>query len=298
MATYAIGDIHGCFDSLQALWAQIPFDPAQDELWQVGDLVNRGPKSLEVLRWARELHRQLGSRFQVVLGNHDLHLMAVAAGLEPLREGDTLDEVLAAPDRSRLLKWLAGRPLIHRRGRALLIHAGLPPSWTPSQAERKARKVEKALAGKDRRLLLDRSFDPSKLRGNRGRRLARLHRTLVALTRLRTCSVRGEPCRHSGPPAMAPKGCLPWFDVPGRRTASNLVVCGHWAALGWVRRKDLLAIDTGCAWGGRLSAVRVEDGALFQQQALETGLTRPPEKRPVTASATGTAPKDGESTDE
>ncbi|MDH3402442.1 MAG: symmetrical bis(5'-nucleosyl)-tetraphosphatase [Acidobacteriota bacterium] len=266
MATFAIGDIHGCYRELRRLLAVLPIDWERDTLWLVGDLVNRGPSSLRVLRWARKTSKAMGERFQAVLGNHDLRLLAMAWGVVAPRAGDTAREVLKAPDRERLLSWLAGRPLVHRQGDRLLVHAGLWPGWTGRAAEKQARLVERALAkgkGKARRLL-----DPSVDRAALPEALAAMASALEAFTLLRSCTPKGKPCDYTGPPVGAPKGCMPWFEIPGRKSADLTIVCGHWAALGLRIQQGLFALDTGCFWGGALTAVRLEDGAVFSQRAL------------------------------
>jgi len=266
MAIFAIGDVHGCYRELRRLLDVLPIDLAKDRLWMVGDLVNRGPDSVEVLRWARKMAKRMGGRFRVVLGNHDLHLMAVAEGVSRERRGDTLRGVLTAKDRDKLLDWLWGLPLIYRRKDYLLVHAGLWPDWTAESAQAEARRVEGVLRkrkGKARKLL-DRSLDLV----DQGGEVARLDRALAGLTRLRTCTHKGKPCVHTGPPVSAPKGCMPWFEVQARRTRDVTVVCGHWAALGLRIQPGLFALDTGCAWGGALTAVRLADGAVFSQRAL------------------------------
>lgn len=270
MATYAIGDVHGCFLTLRRLLQRISYDPGRDRLWLVGDLVNRGPRSLEVLRWAVEQ----GERLTVVLGNHDLHLLARAAGLARARRRDTLEEVLAAPDRDDLLAWLRGRPLLHREDGFLLVHAGLLPAWTVADAERLAREVEAALrANRAGRLLASLRVEPPRpwrasLAAGARRRLA-----LAVFTRLRTLRPGGRLCDDfSGPPDEAPDGCLPWFDFPDRQTAGETVIFGHWAALGLLRRDGLaglVGLDTGCVWGRELTALRLEDGKLFQEPSSE-----------------------------
>jgi len=267
VATYAIGDVHGCFRTLRRLLKRISYDPRRDRLWLVGDLVNRGPRSLEVLRWAVEQ----GDRLTVVLGNHDLHLLARATGLARARRRDTLEEVLAASDHDDLLAWLRGRPLLHREDGFLLVHAGLLPAWTPAGAERLAREVEEALRG-DRagRLLATLRVEPphpwqAGLTGAARRRLA-----LAAFTRLRTLRPDGRLCDDfSGPPEEAPRGCRPWFDAPDRKSAGETVIFGHWAALGLLLRPGLAGLDTGCAWGRELTALRLEDRKLSQEPASE-----------------------------
>ncbi len=266
MATYAIGDVHGCYRELKRLLKKLPFDSDRDRLWLVGDLVNRGPQSLEVLRWARKRSKKMGKRFQVVLGNHDLHLLATAAGLRRPQANDTFDAVLAADDRKRLLRWLRERPLLYRRKKVVLLHAGLMPGWSIDKATDLAERAERKL----------RSGDPDALavllglRRPKGKpaKHTRSSEALRALTRLRTLRPNGLPCNYSGPPESAPNGCTPWFAVPRRRTRKLTIVCGHWAALGLRQQKGLVALDTGCAWGGQLTAARLEDGTLYQQPAL------------------------------
>jgi bis(5'-nucleosyl)-tetraphosphatase (symmetrical) len=267
MATYAIGDVHGCFDTLQALLKRIGFSAGRDRLWMVGDLVNRGPQSLAVLRWAAAL----GDDLVVVLGNHDLYLMARGAGVVDRKRRDTLDPVLEAPDRDELLAWLRTRPLLHREGDRVLVHAGLFPQWRLERAERLARETERRLRGKDGDRLLRLAMikrDESWRYGLTAAARARI--TLAAMARMRALTASGTMCAaFSGPPAELPSGCLPWFEVPGRRSAGALVVFGHWAALGLRLAPGVAAIDTGCVWGQCLTALRLDDGQLFQEPARE-----------------------------
>jgi len=263
VALYAIGDVQGCFATLERLLERIRFNPAADRLWLTGDLVNRGPRSLEVLRWAKGL----GGRLVSVLGNHDLHLVGRVLGVRSERKRDTLEPVLAAPDRDELVEWLRNRPLVHREDGRLLVHAGLQPSWTVDEAEALARHLEERLRGpKGRRLLEDMTTRDVPGWPTVDGRKQRDALALQTFTLLRTCSPDGRLCHDfSGPPEEAPRGCTPWFAVPGRRSAETLVVFGHWAALGLVREKNILALDTGCVWGGPLSAVRLDDGTVFQE---------------------------------
>ncbi len=270
MATYAIGDIHGCFSTLKKLLKKMPFDAQRDRLWLVGDLVNKGPKSLEVLRWAWDLDRQMGGRFQAVLGNHDLHLLAVAQGSVRPRGGDTLRKILRAPDRHRLLGWLRRRPVLVRDGDYLLLHAGLPPRWSLRKAERKALKIQAMMDSRSRRRLLRRS----RIRNGSQRPkvltdLQKRQRDLAYLTRLRTCTARGLPSSFSGPPEETPAGFFPWFEVPGRKSVHATIICGHWAALGLRVQPGLMALDSGCAWGNGLTAIRLEDREIFRQKNAE-----------------------------
>ncbi|THF61929.1 symmetrical bis(5'-nucleosyl)-tetraphosphatase [Pseudothauera nasutitermitis] len=262
MASYAIGDIQGCYAQFFQLLEKIRFDPAVDRLWIVGDLVNRGPDSLRVLRSVREL----GEAAIVVLGNHDLYLLMVDAGFDRRGKDDTLARVLEAPDREELMDWLAGRPLLHVEGVRVMVHAGLPPSWSVERAVELAAEVEKVLRGERRRKFL------MHLQGDRPERWDdalegwdRLRFIVNALTRMRFCTPDGRlALRAKGPPERAPLGTLPWFRVPGRVSATHTVVCGHWSALGYYREAGLIALDSGCVWGGKLTAVRLEDGEAWQ----------------------------------
>lgn len=266
MATWAIGDVHGCWATLEALLVRLDLATERDSLWLVGDLVNRGPDSLAVLRWARERQTAMGERFVVTLGNHDLHLIGLAAGAIVPRAGDRLDEVLTAPDAPELIEWLAERPLLHRRGASLLVHAGLFPSWTLEQAERRARAVELALRDCDRRSKVLAWPAPDEPAPD----LAALRRDLAVFSRLRTLTQNEEPCRHAGPPDGAPLGCRPWYDWPHARGPGTTVVFGHWAALGLLLRPEVIALDTGVAWGGALTALRLEDRRVVSQPPLDT----------------------------
>ncbi len=273
MATYAIGDVHGCAATLRALLDGLPFRPDRDRLWLVGDLVNRGPDSLGVLRWARRASEELGDRFFAVLGNHDLHLLGLAAGIVPAKRRDTLEPVLRAPDRDELLAWLASRPLLHRDGDTVLVHGGLPPRWGLAEAERLAREAEGALASPERRRLLA-AFDRPPTRWCED--LPPLDRrafVLAALTLIRMVGADGSPCLgFSGAPDRAPRGCVPWYRVPERASAGATVVCGHWAALGLHLAPGVVALDTGCVWGGQLTAVRLEDAEVFQVENRDVAI--------------------------
>lgn len=267
MATYAIGDVHGCFDTLQNLLRRIRYDRRQDRLWLVGDLVNRGPRSLDVLRWAVEEE----DRIVVVLGNHDLHLLGLAWGVASAKRRDTLDELLAAPDRDDLLEWLRRRPLFHREDGWALVHAGLFPTWTLEKAERLAREVEERLRGDEAAELVAFAEKKAGERWKGGLEgLERWRTALAGFTRLRTIDEEGRMCAEfSGPPREAPKGCTPWYAVPGRKSTEGQLVFGHWAALGLWRKDGVAGLDTGCAWGRELTALRLEDGEVWQERAAE-----------------------------
>jgi bis(5'-nucleosyl)-tetraphosphatase (symmetrical) len=262
LATYAIGDIQGCFASLEALLDRCAFNPAHDRLWLVGDLVNRGPRSLETLRFVRGL----GAAAITVLGNHDLHLLMIAEGFGKRAKGDTLDDILEAPDRDELLDWLRQQPLCHVENGFCLVHAGLLPQWTVAQARGLAAELEGALAGPDYRDLLANMWgsEPVAWRDDLVG-WPRLRVIVNAMTRMRFCTPDGQmEFRSKGLIANAPVGHLPWFQVPGRRSADDVLVTGHWSALGLRIEPKLLALDSGCLWGGHLTAVRLEDRAVFQ----------------------------------
>ena len=262
MAVYAIGDVQGCKDELDTLLDRLKFDASRDRLWFVGDLVNRGPDSLNVLRYIKNLRDQA----VVVLGNHDLFLLALAEDIVRARPEDTLDEMLTAPDHDELLTWLRQQRLLYREDPFVLVHAGLLPQWSIDEAERLAREVETGLQSPTYRDILQ-ALHPSKhlqwspnLTGP-----TRLATIMKVLTRLRACSPDGRmESSFNGPPERIPAGYFPWFQVEHRQHRNATIVCGHWAALGLHCEKQLLAIDSGCVWGRQLTAVRLEDRAVFQ----------------------------------
>jgi bis(5'-nucleosyl)-tetraphosphatase (symmetrical) len=258
MSTYAIGDVQGCFEELRQLLAQCAFKERVDRLWFVGDLVNRGPKSLDTLRFVK----QLGTRAIVVLGNHDLHLVSVHEGLAKPREADTFDDVLSAPDRHELINWLRTRPMMHVEGGWAMVHAGLVPQWTMDKARTLAGEVERALAGPDYREFLKNMY------GSKPDHWAdtltgwdRLRVIVNVMTRLRFCTAEGRmEFRAKG--TEAPAGYRPWFSF--RHKDKEAILCGHWSALGLKVNGKLAALDSGCVWGGKLSALRLEDRTLFE----------------------------------
>jgi len=274
MATYAIGDVQGSFEELRALLEQVAFDGGRDRLWFVGDLVNRGPASLATLRFVREL----GERALVVLGNHDLHLLAVAHGFAKARDDDTLTEVLAAPDRDVLLDWLRRRPLMHVEADHALVHAGLLPQWDIATARALAEEVEETLRGPRYREFFSQLYGSRPDRWSEDLRgIERLRVIVNAMTRLRFCTLDGVmEFQTKGETAQAPSGYVPWFDVPHRRSASHTVICGHWSALGLRLAPRLLALDSGCVWGGKLSAVRLEDRRLYQVKCMPSAVNGSP----------------------
>lgn len=262
MGLYAIGDIQGCYGQFARLLERFRFDPVADRLWLVGDLVNRGSESLQVLRFTRDL----GAAATVVLGNHDLYLLMVAAGFARRTRDDTLARVLEAPDRDELLHWLAHRPLAHVERGFAMVHAGLLPQWTAETAVTLASEVEAALRSeRARNFLLHLAGDQPDHWADELVGHDRLRVIVNVLTRMRFCTPDGRlSLRAKGPPENAPPGTLPWFRVPHRAAADHTVVCGHWSALGFHRAPGLIALDSGCVWGGTLTAVRLEDGAVFQ----------------------------------
>lgn len=269
MATYVIGDLQGCHADLLALLALVRFDPARDRAWFTGDLVNRGPASLAVLRTVRAL----GDRALVVLGNHDLHLLACryVAGVAQ-RRGDTLDDVLAAPDRDELLDWLRARPLLHfdpGLGVAL-VHAGLPPQWSLDEALALAAEASRELAGPDPAATLRDMYGNQPDRwDSRHRGRDRFRFVVNALTRLRYVGPDGRlELRAKGAPGTQPAGLVPWFAAAGRRSHDTRIAFGHWSTLRLTpaerARHNVLPLDTGAVWGGTLTAWRLEDGASFE----------------------------------
>ena len=267
MATFAIGDIHGCFRTLQHLMKAIRFDPGRDRLWLVGDLVNRGPGSLEVLRWVR----QLGDGAVCVLGNHDLKLLACGLGIRSSPKNAQLNSILAAGDSQELLAWLGSRPLVHREGGYVLVHAGLLPEWTVDQAVALGGEIQQRLAGPGALELLQ-CLSARNLSGLEEKEPGslRLATALRAMTQLRTLNPDGSmDLDFVGPLAEMPDNLIPWFSFPGRRNNSATIVFGHWAALDLFQAPGIAGLDSNCVRGGRLTAMRLEDGRTFQQEFLD-----------------------------
>ena len=267
MTTYAIGDVQGCADALFALLDRVGFGRERDRLWFAGDLVNRGPHSLTVLRFVHEL----GDRAVTVLGNHDLHLLAAAAGACEPRARDTFGDVLGAPDRDLLLRWLRRRPLLHC-DEALgwtMVHAGLPPQWTLPEAGALAREVEGTLRADGSADWFHDMYGDEPRRWSPALRGSARDRFIVnALTRMRYVAPDGGlEFRDAGPPGTQSRGLVPWFEAPGRRSRGADIVFGHWATLALHAPVDPVHrvhhLDTGCVWGGRLSALRLEDRRRF-----------------------------------
>ena len=262
MALYAIGDIQGCHAELCELLARIGFSPRGDRLWLVGDLVNRGPASLAVLR---EIVR-LGDAATVVLGNHDLHLLTIAHGHRKPHRGDTVDDILAAPDREALVDWLQRQPLVVVENDWVLVHAGLLPSWSAREARALSREVEEVLAGPDASEFLAQLYgnDPRKWRDDLSG-FDRWRAIVNVCTRLRFCTADGTmEFKEKRGAQFAPDGYRPWYEHADRRSAGNLVVCGHWSTLGLLITPNVLMLDSGCVWGGALTAVRLPDRLVYQ----------------------------------
>jgi bis(5'-nucleosyl)-tetraphosphatase (symmetrical) len=258
MARWAIGDVQGCAAELDALLARIHFNADRDRLWFVGDLVNRGPDSLRVLRRVRAL----AANAIVVLGNHDLHLLAVACGADrKLRRGDTLDAILAASDREALLGWLIERPLVHHDSAHgdLLVHAGLVPQWHAHQAAQLAGEVEQALRRQPEALFAAMYGDEPDRWDESLTGMARLRFIINVLTRLRVCTARGRvDLKQKGALAQVRAPWQPWFKVTPRASTATRVIFGHWSQLGLYRGGGVIGLDTGCVWGGSLTAVNLD----------------------------------------
>ena len=273
MSTYAIGDLQGCFDSLQALLTKIDFDRASDELWLVGDLVNRGPLSLECLRFVSSL----GTGATVVLGNHDLHLLAVADGVSKIGKRDTIQAILDAPDRDDLLAWLRRQKLLHVDGDYVMVHAGLLPQWSLTQALAIAGEIETQIRGPDRRAFLKNMY------GNEPNRwddslpgVERLRLATNAMTRMRVLGERSEiNLEFKGALAelaLMPSALVPWFTRRHPSFANKTILAGHWSALGLTVTANFIGLDSGCVWGRQLTACRLEDRAIFQVDCAEANV--------------------------
>jgi bis(5'-nucleosyl)-tetraphosphatase (symmetrical) len=255
MAIYAIGDVQGCYDNLRRLLDAISFDEYSDQLWFVGDLVNRGPKSLETLRFIKSL----GTSAITVLGNHDLHLLAASCLPPSSNTKSALNQVLTAPDRDELIDWLRHRPLFHHDDNFCMLHAGIPPQWDFDQTQKMAHLVENELQGKNYKSLLKAMYGDKPdfwsplLRGK-----SRLRFIINCFTRMRYCDADGRlDLNYSGPPGSQPAHLMPWFTVPNRKSTPMKIVFGHWSSLGYYEGENCYAIDTGCLWGGQLTALRL-----------------------------------------
>lgn len=265
MSTYAVGDIQGCYDVLCRLLDKVHFDPQTDSLWVVGDMVNRGPQSLDTLRFIYSL----GHRAHVVLGNHDLHLLAVAHNIRPLSKSDTLQLILDAPEVDELLHWLRHLPLLHHDSdlNYVMVHAGIAPQWTLNQAKQYANEVELALRSDDYiNYLRDMYGNTPSNWDNSLAGGARLRTITNYFTRMRCLDTQGNlNLKNKGLPQQ---NDIPWFSYPNRQTDQERIIFGHWAALdGNTNMANAIGLDTGCVWGNRLTLMRLEDGVLFTQAA-------------------------------
>lgn len=270
---YLIGDLQGCDDALERLLAAMDFSPSRDSLTLLGDLVNRGPSSLAVLR---RVHG-MGGAASVVLGNHDLHLLAVAAGARALGRRDTLLPVLGAPDRAELLAWLRVQPLARMSHGWLCVHAGVLPDWSAEDTLARSRDVSEVLSGPDGDAFLHAMYgdEPAQWHATLDPTL-RLRGIVNVLTRIRFCREDGTlDMRTKEGADAAPPGFLPWFEHEERRTADTPIAFGHWSTLGLLQRPRLLGLDTGCVWGGALTAVRVDSGRRELVQVPCTQAQRP-----------------------
>lgn len=273
MAVYAIGDIQGCYDALRRLLDALAFDPGKDQVWFTGDLVNRGPHSLDTLRFVR----QLGVAAVTVLGNHDLHLLAVASSHRKPHRKDTLDEILSAADSEELLDWLRFRPLLHSDGRFCLVHAGLPPQWDLATAQACAGEVEAVLRSKHYQAFFPHMYgDQPDAWSEQLTGWGRLRYITNCLTRLRYCQPDGRLELHSKmAPTDAPGHLIPWFAMPQRRSRGLPVIFGHWSTLGFYAADACYGLDTGCLWGGELTALRLDHPAMAKTSVACCGALSP-----------------------
>ena len=257
MATYAIGDIQGCYNELRRLIDVIKFNPAQDRLWFVGDLVNRGPHSLETLRFIKGL----GESAVTVLGNHDLHLIATVVSLGKTGKKDTLGPILRAEDCDELIDWLRKQKLFYHNEEFCMLHAGLPPQWDFTQTKAMAAELEQVIGGDD----YERFF--RSMYGNKPliwqddlSKTEKLRFAVNCFTRLRYCSIGGElDFHHKDPLGSQPPHLVPWFQVPGRKSRGMRIIFGHWSTLGYYQGNNVYSIDTGCLWGGQLTALKLDE---------------------------------------
>jgi bis(5'-nucleosyl)-tetraphosphatase (symmetrical) len=272
VSTYAVGDVQGCYPELRRLLRAAGYRDGADEVWFVGDLINRGPRNLETVRWV--MRRERRGRAQCVLGNHDLHFLAVAAGCRHPHRSDTFADLLAAPDLDEIVHWLRHLPLLHYRHPWVLVHAGLPPQWSIDKSLKRAAEVEAALRSDDYRDFLRHMYGNSPAAWKKSLTgQDRLRVITNYFTRMRYARSNGDlELTHTG--NTAPEGFRPWFRLPRRRHAGLRILFGHWASLGGVTGTDgVHALDTGCVWGRDLTLMRLEDGRTF---AVPCGSSRRP----------------------
>ncbi|MFT3692350.1 MAG: symmetrical bis(5'-nucleosyl)-tetraphosphatase [Kofleriaceae bacterium] len=267
MSRYAIGDIQGCMSSLERLLAKIAFSPSRDSLWLTGDLVNRGPRSLDVLRWARANEGVITT----ILGNHDLHLLARVAGAHGEKKRDTLDDILHAPDRDELIDWLRTRPIAYVEADMILIHAGLHPQWTVLDAQRHAHELEPHLRGDDWKQFMAKtsgSGAPVWSEQLTGADRWRAQLSYFVRARMLDATTGALVSDYDGGPAEAPAGTIPWFLMPAK-WQSHTAVFGHWAALGLDVGHHHIGLDSGCVWGKALTAITLPERVVTQVKAVE-----------------------------
>ncbi|WLG89946.1 symmetrical bis(5'-nucleosyl)-tetraphosphatase [Pseudomonas cucumis] len=293
MATYAVGDLQGCLEPLQCLLKQVAFDPARDRLWLVGDLINRGPQSLETLRFLYSIHESL----VCVLGNHDLHLLAVGQNIERLKKADTLREILEAPDCGELLEWVRQQKLMHydEQRNIALVHAGIPPQWSLRKALKCAAEVEEALHDDNRFApYLDGMYGNEPVKwDNDLKGAARLRVITNYFTRMRFCTSDGKlDLKGKEGVDTAPPGYAPWFTHKERKTKGLKIIFGHWAALeGQCNEPGLFALDTGCVWGGAMTLMNVDTGERLQCKCDPHGNIRPPVAASIPEQTSASAPR-------
>lgn len=273
MATYAIGDLQGCYKSFRLLLNEIAFNPQQDTLWLAGDLVNRGKGSLDVLRYVADL----GDSCKQVLGNHDIHLLAAALGLRKQRKSDTLEKIIKAPDADQLLKWLGQQPLLHHDKELgfVMVHAGIPPIWSLKKAKALAAEVEAELRSKRQREFLKNVFGNKPAYWSDDLQGYDRYRSIINyFTRMRFCKADGSlEFKSKNKISDAPEGYAPWYDYPSKVLKKAEILFGHWAALeGDTGIDKIHALDTGCVWGNRLTAMRLDDRKRFQVAAVKQDL--------------------------
>lgn len=278
MAIYAIGDIQGCFDELLRLLDTISFNEQSDQLWFAGDLVNRGPKSLETLRFVKSL----GNSAITVLGNHDLHLLAASCQPKIANKKDSLLPILEAPDRDELIHWLRHRPLFHFNDDFCMVHAGVPPQWDFKKTQKMALLAEKALRAPDYQVFLKQMYGNKPNLWSSGLKgVEKLRFIINCFTRMRYCEVNGRlDFIHSGPPGSQPTDLVPWFEAPKRKNADMRIIFGHWSSLGYYEGPNCYAIDTGCLWGGQLTALKL--GEQVQRFSIDCPEAKKPRKNNLT----------------
>lgn len=258
MAVYAIGDIQGCVLPFEELLEKLAFDPNEDKLWLTGDLVNRGPDSLQTLR----LVKKLGASVVTVLGNHDLHFLAIAEKIRRNRTGDTLKQIRKAPDLDELIAWLRQQPLVHcdKKLKVILVHAGVYPGWSRKQLLQYARSVERKIQGKKYLKFLQKMYGRQPVGWNdQLKGWQRIRFITNALTRMRYCDARGNlNFTQKCAPGSQPKKLMPWYEHPNMKCKKWRIVFGHWSSLGYIQNNRVISLDSGCVWGGKLTAVRLD----------------------------------------